>query len=65
VEQRALGLASRIADLVRAGKVRVALFLPQYAKNPVTGERRVAVHLMETARALARRLGGRLFASSV
>ena len=48
---------SRVADLVRAGKVRVALFLPQYAKDPVTGERRVDVHLMETARALAMRLG--------
>ena len=51
------GADSRVADLVRAGKVRVALFLPQYAKDPVTGERRVDVHLMETARALAMRLG--------
>ena len=28
---------SRVADLVRAGKIRVALFLPLYAKDPVTG----------------------------
>jgi polar amino acid transport system substrate-binding protein len=30
----------RVADLVQAGKVRVALYLPQYAKDPVTGELR-------------------------
>ena len=30
----------RVADLVRAGKLRVALFLPQYTKDPVTGELR-------------------------
>ena len=28
----------RVADLVRAGKLRVALFLPQYTKDPATGE---------------------------
>jgi polar amino acid transport system substrate-binding protein len=28
----------RVADLVQAGKVRVALFLPQYVKDPITGE---------------------------
>jgi len=48
---------SRIADLVRAGRVRVALFLPQYTKDPATGEIRGDVHLTETARALAARLG--------
>src|SRR5450759_1636608 len=47
----------RVKDLVRAGKVRVALFLPQFTKNPVTGEIRGDVHLVETARALAERLG--------
>jgi polar amino acid transport system substrate-binding protein len=30
----------RVADLVRAGKVRVALYVPQYTKDPVTGELR-------------------------
>lgn len=27
----------RVADLVRSGQLRVALFLPQYAKDPVSG----------------------------
>jgi len=31
---------SRVADLVRAGKVRVALYVPQYTKDPVSGELR-------------------------
>ena len=50
----------RVADLVQAGKVRLALFLPGYTKDPVTGELRgsgtgaVAVAL---ARAVAARLG--------
>jgi hypothetical protein len=30
----------RVADLVRAGKLRVALFLPHHTKDPVTGELR-------------------------
>src|SRR5262245_7519839 len=47
----------RVKDLVQAGRVRVALFLPQFTKNPVTGEIRGDVHLVETARALAARLG--------
>jgi polar amino acid transport system substrate-binding protein len=47
----------RVADLVQAGKVRVGLFLPQFTKNPVTGEIRGDVHLVETAQALAARLG--------
>ena len=50
----------RVADLVRAGQVRVALFLPQYTKNPTTGEIRGDVHLVEIARALASRLGVKL-----
>ena len=32
----------RVADLARAGKVRGALFLPQYTTDPVTGELRGA-----------------------
>ena len=28
----------RVADLVRSGSVRVALFPPMYTQNPVTGE---------------------------
>ena len=28
----------RVADLVRAGKIRAALFLPQYTEDPATGE---------------------------
>jgi polar amino acid transport system substrate-binding protein len=47
----------RVQDLVRAGKLRAALFLPQFTKNTVTGEIRGDVHLVETARALATRLG--------
>jgi polar amino acid transport system substrate-binding protein len=47
----------RVADLVRAGRVRVALFLPQYTQDPVTGEIRGDVHFAETARALAAHLG--------
>lgn len=31
---------SRVADLMQAGKVRVALYVPQYTKDPVTGELR-------------------------
>ena len=50
----------RVADLVRAGQVRVALFLPQYTENPTTGEIRGDVHLVEIARALAARLGVKL-----
>src|SRR5262245_10057249 len=47
----------RVQDLVRAGKVRAALFLPQFTRNTVTGEIRGDVHLVDTARALATRLG--------
>jgi len=49
----------RVADLVQAGKIRSALFLPQYTKDEVTGELRgvgpgmVAIEL----RGLAARLG--------
>ena len=30
----------RVADLVQAGKIRVALFPPQYTEDPATGELR-------------------------
>ena len=50
----------RVADIVRAGKLRVALFLPQYTKDPSTGEIRGygsgTVHV-QIAHALAARLG--------
>jgi polar amino acid transport system substrate-binding protein len=44
----------RVADLVRAGKVRVGLFLPQYGKGP-DGLKTSA--WVETARAYAARVG--------
>lgn len=47
----------RVADLVRAARIRVALFLPQYTRDPVTGELRGNVAYMEIARALAARIG--------
>jgi len=48
-------LDPRIADLVHAGTVRIALYPPQYAKDPVTGELRGWT--IELARALAARIG--------
>ena len=48
---------SRVTDLVRVGTLRVALFAAQYTQNPATGEIRGDVHIVETARALAARLG--------
>lgn len=50
----------RVADLVRAGKIRVALHLAQYAKDPVTGELRglgSGTVMVQIAHALAARLG--------
>ena len=50
----------RVADLVRDGKIRFALFLPGYAKDPVTGELRgvgTGAVTVQIARALAARLG--------
>jgi len=47
----------RVADLVRAGKLQLALFAPLHTKDPVTGEIRRYAFLIETARALAKRLG--------
>ena len=51
----------RVADLIRAGKVRVGLFPPQYTKDPVTGELRSV--WVEIARALAARIGVQVRAS--
>ena len=45
----------RIGDLVKAGKVRVALFPPQYVRDPVTGE--LGGALVEIIRALGARMG--------
>jgi polar amino acid transport system substrate-binding protein len=50
----------RVADLVGAGKVRGALYLPQYAADPVTGELRGGaggIVMIALGRALAKRLG--------
>jgi polar amino acid transport system substrate-binding protein len=50
----------RVADLMRAGKLRVALFLPQYTKDPVSGEIRgqyTGSVIIQIAHALAARLG--------
>ena len=45
----------RVADLVRAGRIRVALFLPQYAKDAATGAPKgIYVDLVQ---ALASRIG--------
>lgn len=45
----------RVADLVRAGKIRVGLFPPQFTKDPVSGEPRGV--WVDVARALAERIG--------
>jgi polar amino acid transport system substrate-binding protein len=51
----------RIVDIVRAGKLRVALFLPLYTHDPATGQVRAAgvegTYLVEIAHALATRIG--------
>jgi polar amino acid transport system substrate-binding protein len=50
----------RVADLVQAGKIRLAVFLPQYSKDPATGEIRpvgTGFVAAELARALAARIG--------
>lgn len=50
----------RIADLVQAGKIRVAVFLPQYSKDSPTGALRgigMGLVAIEMGRALAARLG--------
>jgi polar amino acid transport system substrate-binding protein len=50
----------RVADLVRAGKIRVGLHLPQFIKDPATGEIRgngTGAVIVQVARALADHLG--------
>ena len=50
----------RVADLVKAGRIRVALHLAQYTKDPVTGELRglgSGTVSVQIAHALAARLG--------
>ena len=50
----------RVADLVRVGKLRVALFLPQYTKDPVTGDIRgqyAGTVMVQMAHEIAARLG--------
>jgi polar amino acid transport system substrate-binding protein len=50
----------RVADIVRAGKIRVGLHLPQFVKDPATGEIRgngTGAVIVQVARALAERLG--------
>jgi polar amino acid transport system substrate-binding protein len=50
----------RVADLVRTGKIRLALFLPQYVNDPASGALRgvgTGVIAIEIAQALAARLG--------
>ncbi len=48
----------RVADLVHAGEVRIALFVGQYTKDPATGELRGV--WADVARAFAARVGVRL-----
>jgi polar amino acid transport system substrate-binding protein len=50
----------RVTHLVRAGTIRVALFLPQYANDPLTGELRgvgTGIAGIAFARALAAQIG--------
>jgi polar amino acid transport system substrate-binding protein len=50
----------RVADLVQSGKIRLALFLPQYVNDPASGALRgvgTGVIAIEIAQALAARLG--------
>ena len=53
----------RVADLIRSGEVRVGLHLPQFAKDPATGEihgHGTGVVIVEIAQALADRIGVKL-----
>lgn len=47
----------RVAEVVKGGSLRVALYPPQYRKDPASGEIRRNVIYMEMARDLAARLG--------
>lgn len=53
-------LDPRVADLIHAGKIRVALFLPQYVLDSVSGEiqgRGTGIMAIEITRILASRMG--------
>src|SRR5262249_23172443 len=57
---RAIATDARIADLAQAGKIRVALFLPQHAKDATTGKLRgigTGAVAIDIAHALATRMG--------
>jgi|GEM_PF-5394271 len=54
-ERRPIGADPRIADLVRAGRVQVTLYPPQYAKNPATEE--LWAWTIELSCALSERIG--------
>jgi polar amino acid transport system substrate-binding protein len=57
---RSMAADPRVADLVQAGKLRLAVFLPQYTKDAATGEIRgvgTGFVAVELARALAARIG--------
>jgi len=50
----------RVADLVQAGKIRIALYLPMYTRDPSTGEIQGGADggaVIEIARALGARIG--------
>ena len=56
---QSLAVEPGMSDLVRAGKIRVALYLPQFTKDPVTGELRLVgmgIVGKDIAAALAARL---------
>jgi polar amino acid transport system substrate-binding protein len=59
VPMGAMATDARIADLAQAGKIRVALFLPQHAKDSTTGQLRgigTGAVAIDIARALATRM---------
>jgi polar amino acid transport system substrate-binding protein len=55
LNEKKQSLDTRVEDLVRAGRVRVAMLPPQYSKDPVTGELRGWA--VDLARAFGARLG--------
>jgi len=59
-ETRSLAADARAADIVQAGRIRTALFLPTYTRDSATGELRgrgVGIVMIEIAHDLAARLG--------
>lgn len=60
MEQRHSGGDPRVADIVQSGKIRLAVFLPQYAKDEASGELRglgTGFAAMKIVPVLADRLG--------